>query len=42
MSKIYSEMKDTKIEWLKDIPLHWKVQKLKYLSQFHKSFFSRA
>lgn len=31
MSKKYSQMKDTKIEWLKDIPLHWKVQKLKYL-----------
>lgn len=31
MSNLYSEMKDTKIEWLKEIPLHWKVQKLKYL-----------
>lgn len=35
MIPVYSEYKNTKFDWLKDIPLHWKVLKLKHVASLN-------
>ena len=32
MMKKYDRYKSSNIEWLGDIPLHWEVKKLKYMT----------
>ena len=35
--KPYSEYKDSGVDWLGDVPKHWKVRKLKYISDVRPS-----
>ena len=34
--KKYPRYKDSGIEWLGEIPEHWKIRKLKHIFDFHK------
>ena len=37
MMERYEKYKDSKIDWLGEIPEHWRIQKLKYLANVNPS-----
>ncbi len=36
MVKKYPDYKDSGVEWLGEIPSHWKIKKMKFLAEIHK------